>query len=119
MKYIWYYLLVILRYAKNTVISGSSEFYYYNKITNECLHDFDFLVHKIETDYPGYHDKVTENTKKELQQLEQSIRMKIQNHPDSCGKYLSAYSGWFKDNHLCIRRVWSSAPADNTKQSVT
>jgi len=77
--------------------------------TSECLKDFDFLVQKIKADYPGYQDKVTQESANELHKLEQSIREKMRLYPDSCGKFLSSYSGWFKDNHLRIQRIWSSS----------
>jgi hypothetical protein len=72
----------------------------------DCKKCFDYLVNKIKVDYPGYNDKVTEKTKSQLLQLEQDLRMKIKQYPDSCGTYLSTYTSWFKDNHLRIRRVW-------------
>ena len=77
--------------------------------TIECLNDFEFLVQKVKSDYPGYAYKVTAETKQELFQLEVELRNKIQQHPDSCGKYLYAYTSWFKDNHLRVRRLYSGA----------
>lgn len=82
--------------------------------TNDCLKDFDFLVQKIKTDYPGYGDKVTAKSRQSLLQLEQELKNKIQLYPDSCGKYLSSYASWFKDNHLRVRRI-SSRPSSNDK----
>ena len=73
--------------------------------TTDCVNDFDFLVQKIKVDYPGYSDKVTSKTRQDLLKLEQELRNKIQHYPDSCGKYLSTYASWFKDNHLRIRRL--------------
>jgi hypothetical protein len=75
--------------------------------TSDCIKDFDFLVQKIKLDYPGYSDKVTPVTKQELLQFELSLRNKIQQYPDSCGRYLSAYASWFKDHHLRIGRLYS------------
>lgn len=73
---------------------------------NDCIKDFDWLVQKIRGDYPGYKDKVTATTEKELKVLEQNLRGKISRHPDSCGKYLSSYTSWFEDNHLRLSGKW-------------
>lgn len=81
--------------------------------TSDCSKDFDFLVQKIKADYPGYADKVTPDTRQDLQKLEQELRNKIQLHPDSCWKYLSSYASWFKDNHLRIRRLYSNSGSEN------
>lgn len=72
---------------------------------NECLKDFDYLVKKIRNDYAGYTDKVTPATMKSLSDLEASLRTKITGHPDSCGKYLSRYVQWFRDEHMFVSRV--------------
>ena len=71
---------------------------------SDCLKDFDYLVEKIRNDYPGYNDKVNKETLSGLKYLEQEPRNRIIQYPDSCGKYLSLYSSWFKDNHLRVRR---------------
>lgn len=73
--------------------------------TIDCVKDFDFLVKKIKTDYPGYIEKVNSKTLPDLNKLEQALRDRIQHYPDSCGKYLSNYTSWFKDNHLRIRSL--------------
>ena len=82
----------------------------FNKIavsqtTTDCLKDFDYLVKKIQTDYPGYQDKVTSDNHTQLTLLENEIRRKISRNPDSCGYYLSEYTGFFKDNHLRVRYI--------------
>ena len=71
---------------------------------NDCLKDFDYLVEKIKNDYPGYNDKVNKETLPDLKHLEQELKNKIIQYPDSCGKYLGVYTSWFKDNHLRVRR---------------
>ncbi|MCX6268222.1 MAG: S41 family peptidase [Bacteroidetes bacterium] len=81
--------------------------------TSDCLKDFDYLIQKVKSDYPGYQDKVTPETKKDLFQLENKLRNKIQQYPDSCGKYLSSYASWFKDNHLRIKRLYSHSGSDD------
>jgi len=73
--------------------------------TTDCLKDFDFLVKKIQADYPGYNDKVTNANRSELAVLEKEIRQKIVNHPDSCGYYLNEYTDFFKDYHLRVNRI--------------
>lgn len=86
-----------------------------NAQTNDCIKDFDYLVGKIKADYPGYSVKVNAKTAPELKKLEQELRKKIQLYPDSCGKYLSLYAAWFKDNHLRTQRVRSSSNSASTK----
>jgi len=83
--------------------------------TNECIKDFDFLVQKIKADYPGYSDKVTTKTAPELIKLEQELRNKIQLYPDSSRKYLSTYADWFKDHHLRVMKLRSSANVASSK----
>jgi len=68
----------------------------------ECLKDFSYLINKIRTDYPGYYDKVTKSTEKDLADLEMKLRQKIQEHPDSCLVYLDTYASWFRDNHMYV-----------------
>ena len=83
--------------------------------TNECIKDFDFLVQKIKADYPGYSTKVTAKTAPELAKLEQELRKKIQIYPDSCRRYLSIYTDWFKDHHLRISGIRSSSKVASSK----
>jgi len=78
-----------------------------SQTAEECLKDFDFLVNKIREDYPGYNDKITDVNRAQLKDLENVIRQKITNYPDSCGHYLNEYTSFFQDFHLRVRRVWS------------
>jgi hypothetical protein len=86
--------------------------------SGDCVKDFDFLVQKIKIDYPGYNEKVTAKTNQDLHKLEQELRNRIQRYPDSCGKYLSIYASWFKDNHLRIRRLNYSSVSNNNDKSI-
>ncbi|MDR1517774.1 MAG: hypothetical protein LBS52_06755 [Dysgonamonadaceae bacterium] len=70
--------------------------------TTDRLKDFDFLVEKIRCNYPGYNDKITNETRSQLTVLEKEIRRKITNHPDSCSYYLNEYTAFFKDGHLGV-----------------
>ncbi|MDR2039525.1 MAG: hypothetical protein LBQ60_16500 [Bacteroidales bacterium] len=74
--------------------------------TADCLKDFDFLVKKIQADYPGYNEKVTNENRSLLLLLEKEIRQKITKYPDSCGYYLNEYTDFFKDRHLRVNRIW-------------
>ncbi|MFO7829779.1 MAG: S41 family peptidase [Bacteroidales bacterium] len=74
--------------------------------SNDCLKDFDYLVKKIQSDYPGYNDKVTEANRLQLLLLEKDVRQKITRYPDSCGYYLNEYTDFFRDHHLRINRIW-------------
>jgi len=70
-----------------------------------CMTDFDFVVRKVKSNYPGYNDKVKGDKVQELARLEQDLRRRITLHPDSCGYFLSEYTDFFRDEHLRIRRV--------------
>ena len=83
--------------------------------TTDCLEDFDFLVKKIQADYPGYNDKVTNENRSQFTLLEKEIRQKITRYPDSCGYYLNKYTDFFKDHHLRVRRIWKG---DNQQSEI-
>ncbi len=96
MKFKLYYLAIILFIAPNV----------YAKKT-EQVKDFNYLVKWIKNNYPGYSVKVTNKTEPELTELENSLREKISEYPDSCGVYLRRYASWFKDNHLRVSTVFN------------
>ncbi|MGA3014759.1 MAG: S41 family peptidase [Bacteroidales bacterium] len=87
-----------------------------NAQSDVCLRDFDFLVQRIKADYPGYDVKVTPKTSQSLQNLEDKLRKKIAQYPDSCYKFLSEYAEWFKDNHLRVRWLWNTNSATSPKK---
>ncbi len=103
-----------------STILGCTLFFMAHAQNTPCLTDFNYLVKKIRTDYPGYRDKVTKNTETDLVALESKLRNKIAEHPDSCGRYLRTYVDWFKDNHLAVRRLWqeNQSAADHQKEPV-
>jgi len=72
---------------------------------NGCLDDFDYLVKKIQTDYPGYNNKITDKTREQLKTLETKIRQRLSQYPDSCTYSLMEYTNFFKDHHLRINPV--------------
>ena len=84
-----------------------------SQTSTDCLQDFDYLVGKIQADYPGYNDKVTNANRSQLTLLENEIRQKITKYPDSCGYYLNLYANFFKDHHLRVGRIWH----ENNQQS--
>ena len=69
---------------------------------DKCLADFEYVVNRIKNDYPGYLDKVNQENIKELEELENNLRKKLIQYPDSCYKYMNNYTGWFKDVHLRV-----------------
>ncbi|MDR2145584.1 MAG: hypothetical protein LBE91_03880 [Tannerella sp.] len=89
-----------------------------NESVEDCLKDFDFLVEKIQTNYPGYNDKVTNENRSQLTNLEKEVRQKITNYPDSCIYYLNEYTKFFKDGHLGVRRIWSDTTENRQKLEV-
>jgi len=90
-------IILISLYIDNSLFSQS----------NDCLKDFDYLVKKIQTDYPGYNDKVTESNHLQLVLLEKEIREKINMYPDSCEYYFNNYTDFFKDHHLRVNRIYN------------
>ena len=82
----------------------------------DCVSDFNYLVNKIKTDYPGYHDKVMKKTEKDLEDLELKLRYKLSKYPDSCGSCLDEYVCWFRDSHLKVRYNWTKKHADPGKK---
>jgi len=59
---------------------------------NDCLKDFDFVIKKIQVDYPGYNDKVTDVNRSQLMLLysKKSGLQKIT--PESIQSYPSSES---------------------------
>ncbi len=86
---------------------------------SDCLNDFEYLLEKIRNDYPGYSDKVNNETLSNLKYMEHELRNRIIQYPDSCGKYLSLYTAWFQDNHLRIRRNFTSTNSNINKDLKT
>ena len=74
---------------------------------NDCLKDFDFVIKKIQADYPGYNDKVTDVNRSQLMLLEKEVRQKITLHPDNCVYYLNDYTDFFTDHHLRVNWIRS------------
>jgi hypothetical protein len=87
-------------------------FFYCQAQESKCLADFDYIVNRIKNDYPGYLDKVNEDNIKDLESLENEIKKKITQYPDSCFKYLNDYTAWFKDHHLRVSCNRSSSKKD-------
>lgn len=76
--------------------------------SSKCLKDFDFMVKKIEADYPGYFDKIANSNRAEFKTFEKHIRQRIENHSDSCLYLLNEYTGFFKDRHLVVNSIWKN-----------
>ena len=105
MKFKLYYIAIILFIAPNVYAKKSTH-----------VKDFNYLVKWIENNYPGYHVKVTEENRSELKTLENSLREKITEYPDSCGICLRRYASWFKDNHLRVSTVFNN-PNKNIQEN--
>ncbi|NOZ45798.1 MAG: hypothetical protein GXO79_03350 [Chlorobi bacterium] len=83
---------------------------------NDCLEDFNYLVNRIKNDYPGYSDKVNEENYIELKQLEENLRININQYPDSCRIYFNRYTSWFKDHHLRVSNNQQNYKFKETEQ---
>ena len=86
-----------------------------SQTVGDCLNDFETIVSLIKDDYPGYHDKVTDENRSQLDALEREIRQKISDYPDSCVKYLNEYTRFFKDFHLSVVPKWKE---NNEQQEI-
>ena len=84
----------------------------------ECVKDFEYVVERIQNDYPGYLDKVNSESAIELNILESTLRKKIIQYPDSCTHYLRMYTNWFNDLHLrvSVNRQPSSRGTEHKKK---
>jgi len=89
-----------------------------NSQSSDCTKDFDYLINKIQADYPGYHDKITNTTLPNLLDLENKLRKKITEYPDSCGYYLNVYTEFFKDLHLRVRRIRPKSVEGNEQPEI-
>ncbi|MCB0644520.1 MAG: hypothetical protein KDC44_22905 [Phaeodactylibacter sp.] len=70
----------------------------------DCPQNFNWLVQKIELNYPGYGDKVTADTEADLEQHTRHYAGLIQNTQadTTCLRLLREWTAWFKDEHLSI-----------------
>lgn len=89
-----------------------------SQVTTNCLADFDFLVEKVRTNYPGYNDKITDKNHSQLADLEKEIRLKITNYPDSCFYYMNEYTAFFKDGHLGVTHIRSDAKGKDRQPKI-
>jgi hypothetical protein len=94
-----------MKYPSIIIIACMVGFTTLHAQTTECIDDFNFLIKKIQADYPGYYDKVKPENSKVIDALEKELRDKIVRYPDSCSYYLKQYASWFKDNHLRVGKV--------------
>jgi len=70
----------------------------------DCCKDFQLMKDKVEKNYAGFHDKVTDSTKTEYQNLTADIENKIQNTNDfkECTKLMRNWVAFFRDRHLFL-----------------
>lgn len=83
--------------------------------SNEVKHDFQFLLSKIEKDYPGFGDKVNFKTKKRYDFLVDSLK-NVLNDKNSYEIY-NSYSNFFKDYHLRIGKNRIQVKPELTEKS--
>ncbi|WP_289055783.1 S41 family peptidase [Carboxylicivirga marina] len=70
----------------------------------DCENEFDFLVKKIESDYAGFHDKVTEENVSDYNQFTADLRTKAQEIQTFkiCTMVLEEWLSYFNDKHLML-----------------
>ena len=74
------------------------------------LEDFDFVVRKITDNYAGWHSKVTDNARPQLEALTARLRARAAAASDEeLLAILSEWVGFFQDRHTVVRRA--AAPA--------
>lgn len=75
-----------------------------------CSKNLDFAVSKMEQNYAGFRDKVTEHTRSSYQAHTDSMRTKaaeIQSD-SACMRLCYKWVRWFKDNHISMRPYGAS-----------
>ncbi len=75
-----------------------------------CSKNLDFTVSKMEHNYAGFRDKVTEHTRSSYQAHTDSMRTKaaeIQSD-SACMRLCYKWVRWFKDNHISMRPYGAS-----------
>lgn len=70
----------------------------------DCEKEFNFLVEKIENNYAGFHDKVTEENASEYNKFTLELRSKAKNVRTFhiCSMVLDEWLAYFNDKHLTI-----------------
>lgn len=75
-----------------------------------CSKNLDFMVSKMEKNYAGFRDKVTENTRGSYQAHTDSMRTKaaVIQSDSACTRLCYQWVRWFRDNHISIRPYGAS-----------
>ena len=76
------------------------------------LADFDFVVRKITDNYAGWHTKVTDSTRPQLEALTARLRARAASaSDDELLELLTEWVGFFEDRHTTVRRAAAPAAA--------
>jgi len=99
MKSLLFSFFLILKILSTSLLFPQSQ-------NSACVKELDFLINKVSTIYAGYYDKVTSETKEELEALEKRLRrrLKLREKEDfrGCTRILREYLNFFKDKHLYL-----------------
>ncbi|HRH67867.1 MAG TPA: S41 family peptidase [Flavobacteriales bacterium] len=85
--------------------------------TCSCTRNLDLFISKVERNYAGYQDKVTETTRPHYAALVDSVKRMAVNEQDKsrCFELLDTYRAFFRDKHLQL----AGAHASNDDGSVS
>ena len=82
-----------------------------------CTKNLDFTISKMEKNYAGFRDKVTEQTRSSYEAHTDSMRLKaaaIQSD-SACMRTCYKWIRWFKDNHISMRPYGASQMLRGTR----
>lgn len=85
----------------------------------DCKTQFDFVKHQVETNYPGFRDKVnpqtasayTTITSKTLEKVNKAVK------PQYCHQTIKEWLYFFNDGHLQFNKVDTRSPKDTSGQA--
>jgi transglutaminase-like putative cysteine protease len=82
-----------------------------------CLTQLNYTIQKIETNYAGFADKVTDATKEKYNEHTQRFKNKtaVEKNADSCLKRIREWTGFFRDGHIQLGKQTNPAAPVTTK----
>lgn len=84
--------------------------------TVSCPRALDWVADRVQRDYAGWDDAVTDRTRRRLEALTDSLREAAQaaRTPDACLEVLSGWIGFFRDGHMRVFGVPTGGDSSDT-----
>lgn len=81
-----------------------------------CSKNLDFTINKVEHNYAGFRDKVTDQTRASYQSHTDSLRTQaaVSTSDTACRRILYRWLRWFRDGHISMRPYGSSQMVTET-----